>query len=72
MSSLADWIHTAFVSLGFAKRPQPSAEQVRKARRDFVSDAQRLGCPPAPDPAITVLERVDRSQPRLDRDVGRG
>ena len=64
--------HMAFVSLRFAKRPPPSAEQVKKAMRAYVSDAQRLGCPSAPDPAITVLEQVDRPQPRLDRDVGRG
>ncbi len=64
--------HMAFVSLRFAKRPPPSAEQVKKAMREYVSDAQRLGLPSAPDPAITVLEQVDRPQPRLDRDVGRG
>ena len=64
--------HMAFVSLRFAKRPPPSAEQVKKAMREYVSDAQRLGCPSAPDPAITVLQQVDRPQPRLDRDVGRG
>ena len=55
--------HMAFVSLPFAKRPPPSAEQVKKAMRDYVSDAQKLGCPSAPDPAITVLEQVDRPQP---------
>ena len=64
--------HMAFVSLRFVRRPPPSAEQVKKAMRDYVSDAQRLGCPSAPDPAITVLEQVDRPQPRLDRDLGRG
>lgn len=64
--------HMAFVSLRFAKRPPPSAEQVKKALREYVSDAQKLGCPSAPDLAITVLEQVDRPQPRLDRDVGRG
>lgn len=64
--------HMALVSLRFSKRPPPSAEQVKKAMREYVSDAQRLGCPSAPDPAITVLEQVDRPQPRLDRDVGRG
>ena len=40
--------------------------------RDYVSDAQGLGCPSAPDPAITILEQVDRPQPRLDGDVGWG
>ena len=64
--------HMAFVSLRFAKRPPPSAEQVKTAMREYVSDAQRIGCPSAPDPAITVLEQVDRPQPRLDRDAGRG
>ena len=64
--------HMAFVSLRFAKRPPPSAEQGKKAMREYVSDAQRLGCPSAPDPAITVLQQLDRPQPRLDRDVGRG
>lgn len=64
--------HMAFVSLRFAKRPLPSAEQVKKAMRGYISDAQRLGCPSAPDPAITILEQLDRPQPRLDRDVGRG
>ena len=64
--------HMAFVSLRFARRPPPRAEQVKKAMREYVSEAQKLGCPSAPDPAITVLEQVDRPQPRLDRDVGRG
>ena len=64
--------HMAFVSLRFAKRPPPSAEQVKQAMRRYVSDAQKLGCPSAPNPAITVLDQADRPQPRLDRDVGRG
>ena len=64
--------HMAFVSLRFAKRPPPSAEQVKQAMRQYISDAQKLGCPSAPNPAITVLDQVDRPQPRLDRDAGRG
>ena len=64
--------HMAFVSLRFAKRPPPSAEQVKQAMRQYISDAQKLGCPSAPNPAITVLDQADRPQPRLDRDVGRG
>ena len=62
----------AFVLLRFARRPPPSAEQVKKAMREYVSNAQRLGRPSAPDPAITGLEQLGRPQPRLDRDVGRG
>ena len=53
----------AFVSLRFAKRPPLDAEQVKKAMREQVSDAQKLGGPSAPDPAITILEQLDRPQP---------
>ena len=48
--------HMAFVSLPFTKRPPPSAEQVKEAMRDYVSDAQRLGFPSALNLAIIVLE----------------
>jgi aspartate-semialdehyde dehydrogenase len=40
--------------------------------RDYVSDAQILGCPSAPLSAIMVMEEPDRPQPRLDRDTQRG
>ncbi|KAL2056873.1 hypothetical protein ABVK25_002612 [Lepraria finkii] len=64
--------HMAFVSLRIAKRPPPSAEQVKQALRNHVSEAQKLGCPSAPERAITVMEQPDRPQPRLDRDADRG
>lgn len=64
--------HMAFVSLNFAKRPPPSAEQVKKAMKEYKSEAQRLGCPSAPEKAITVMEQPNRPQPRLDRDADRG
>ncbi|OHW97819.1 aspartate-semialdehyde dehydrogenase [Colletotrichum incanum] len=64
--------HTACVSLKFARRPAPSAEEVKKALREYVSDAQRLGCPSAPESPIVVFDEPDRPQPRLDRDLGRG
>lgn len=64
--------HTAFVSLRFTQRPPPSAEQAKEALTNYVSDAQRLGCPSAPKKAITVLDQPDRPQPRLDRDADRG
>ncbi|KAF1983810.1 aspartate-semialdehyde dehydrogenase [Aulographum hederae CBS 113979] len=64
--------HTACVSLRFAKRPPPSAEEVKKAMRDYVSEAQTLGCPSAPERAIVVMEEADRPQPRLDRETDRG
>lgn len=64
--------HTACVSLRFQKRPPPSAEQVKQAMRDYVSDVQKLGCPSAPKNAILVMDELDRPQPRLDRDTQGG
>ena len=65
--------HMAFVSIRFANRENiPSAETVKQAMRDYVSEAQKMGCPSAPERAITVLEQPDRPQPRLDRDADRG
>ncbi|KAF2805230.1 aspartate-semialdehyde dehydrogenase [Mytilinidion resinicola] len=64
--------HTACVSLRFAKRPPPSAEEVKKAMREYVSEVQTLGCPSAPKNAIVVMEEADRPQPRLDRETDRG
>lgn len=40
--------------------------------RNYVSDAQNLGCPSAPEKAIVVMEEPDRPQPRLDRETDRG
>ncbi|TPX19000.1 uncharacterized protein E0L32_011317 [Thyridium curvatum] len=64
--------HTACVSLRFAKRPPPSAEQVKEAMRNYTSEAQTLGCPSAPQPSIQVFDEPDRPQPRLDRELSRG
>jgi len=64
--------HTACVSLRFQRRPAPSAEEVKQAMREYVSDAQKLGCPSAPERAIVVMESPDRPQPRLDRETDRG
>lgn len=64
--------HTACVSLKFKRRPAPSAEEVKQAMRDYVSEAQKLGCPSAPKNAIVVMEEPDRPQPRLDRETDRG
>jgi len=62
----------AFVSLRFAKRPPPSAEEVKAAMRDYVAEAQKLGCSSAPEEAIVVFEEPDRPQPRLDRETSAG
>lgn len=64
--------HTACVSLRFQKRPPPSAEEVKQAMREYVSEAQTLGCPSAPAKAIAVMDEPDRPQPRLDRETDRG
>lgn len=66
--------HMACVSLRFKNRdgPKPTAEQVKKAMREYVSEAQTLGCPSAPEPAIAVMEEPDRPQPRLDRNTQNG
>ncbi|KAL1894615.1 aspartate-semialdehyde dehydrogenase [Ceratocystis pirilliformis] len=64
--------HTACVSLRFAQRPPPSAEQVKEAMRKYVSDASTFGCPSAPEQAIVVFDEEDRPQPRLDRNLSNG
>ncbi|CZT40596.1 probable aspartate-semialdehyde dehydrogenase [Rhynchosporium secalis] len=66
--------HMACVSLRFKNRdePKPTAEQVKKAMREYVSEANTLGCPSAPEPAIVVMEEADRPQPRLDRNTNNG
>lgn len=64
--------HMAFVSLRFKNRPGPSAEQVVQAMREYQSDAQKLGCPSAPEQAIKVFDEPDRPQPRLDRNLSNG
>ena len=64
--------HTAIVSLTFAQRPAPKAEEVKAALREYVSEAQKLGCPSAPKNAIVVMDEPDRPQPRLDRETDRG
>ncbi|MCJ1422198.1 hypothetical protein MMC29_000077 [Sticta canariensis] len=64
--------HTACVSLRFARRPPPAVKEVKQAMREYVSEAQAIGCPSAPENAIVVFDEDDRPQPRLDRDLQRG
>jgi aspartate-semialdehyde dehydrogenase len=40
--------------------------------KEYISEVQVLGCPSAPQHAIIVLDKVDRPQPRLDRETERG
>jgi aspartate-semialdehyde dehydrogenase len=60
--------HSVCVSVRFAERPPPSADQIRTALKEYVSEAQTLGCFSAPRHAIIVRDELDRPQPRLDRD----
>ena len=64
--------YTVCVSLRFAKRPPPSVIEVCNAMEKYMSEAQSLGCPLAPNRAIVVLDEPDRPQPRLDRETKRG
>ena len=64
--------HTSCVSVKFSKRPPPDVDRIKEAMRTYVSDAQRLGCPSAPQASIVVMEEPDRPQPRLDRNTDRG
>jgi aspartate-semialdehyde dehydrogenase len=71
--------HTACVSVGL----NPSAAKgntdalITNATNAFTTyippvSTKELACYSAPQPSIHVLEAVDRPQPRLDRDLGRG
>lgn len=65
--------HMAFVSLRFKNRDSvPSAEEVKTAMREYIAEAQKIGCASAPEQAIVVHEAPDRPQPRLDRDISGG
>ncbi|KAJ1918892.1 aspartate-semialdehyde dehydrogenase [Mycoemilia scoparia] len=63
--------HTECVSVEFAGEA-PSIEKVKEAFESYRCEAQDLGCPSAPDKVIYVATDVDRPQPRLDRDAGKG
>lgn len=62
--------HTAAVRIKLKKRA--SVEDVERAMRGFKGEPQNLKLPFAPDRALIVRDEVDRPQPRLDRDAGRG
>jgi aspartate-semialdehyde dehydrogenase len=65
--------HMTCVSLRFRNREgRPSADVVKKALSEYVSEAQTLGCPSAPEPSILVMEEPDRPQPRLDINTQNG
>jgi aspartate-semialdehyde dehydrogenase len=49
-----------------------TVDQVRDALASYSSLPQQLKLPSAPEKPIVVRDEVDRPQPRLDRDAGRG
>lgn len=51
---------------------KPSPEEVKEAFKNFVGEPQKLGLPSAPEKPIIVREEIDRPQPKLDRNAGRG
>jgi aspartate-semialdehyde dehydrogenase len=51
---------------------KPSIEEVKRAFRTFMGEPQKLKLPTAPERPIIVREEIDRPQPRLDRDAGKG
>ncbi len=51
---------------------KPTAEEVKEAFRNFTGEPQRLKLPSAPEKPIIVREEIDRPQPRIDRNAGRG
>jgi aspartate-semialdehyde dehydrogenase len=63
--------HMACVSVKFKGR-KPSVEEILKIWKTFAAEPQKLKLPSAPEKAIIYREEVDRPQPRMDRDAGRG
>jgi aspartate-semialdehyde dehydrogenase len=51
---------------------KPSIEEIKKAFRNFTGEPQKLKLPSAPERPIIVREEIDRPQPRLDRNAGKG
>jgi aspartate-semialdehyde dehydrogenase len=62
--------HLEAVSVKLGTRT--SSEQVEAAMRDFTSTIDELQLPSAPRPVMLLDSRVQRPQPRLDRDRGNG
>ncbi len=47
-------------------------DEIKKVLRKFHGEPQKLKLPTAPENPIVVMEKDDRPQPRLDRDLGNG
>lgn len=62
--------HTEMLSVGFQSRP--SEDDIIRAFREFVGRPQHEQLPTAPLRPLEYLSAVDRPQPRLDVDRGKG
>jgi aspartate-semialdehyde dehydrogenase len=62
--------HMLATSIGLSRRVAP--EEALAALRGFRAPPCVAGLPSSPDPPIEVDSRIDRPQPRLDVDRGRG
>ena len=60
--------HTVIVSVELSSKPTPEA--VIEAMRSFRGKPQELKLPSAPDPALLVMDEINRPQPRLDVERG--
>lgn len=63
--------HTAVVHIGFSDKV-PSIDEFKSILSSFSAEPQSMNLPSAPNPPILVLDDIDRPQPRLDRDSGKG
>ena len=62
--------HVASIRVSFSRKA--SIEEVRQALASFSSVPQELNLHSAPVRPIVVRDEIDRPQPRLDRDAGKG
>lgn len=62
--------HLASIRIKMAR--SATLDEVRQALATFVAEPQRLRLPSAPAQPVIVRDEIDRPQPRLDRDAGRG
>ncbi len=63
--------HTAYVKLKFGEK-KPTLEEVKEIWKNFSGLPQEHQLYSAPSPAISYLPQLDRPQPRLDKDTGKG
>lgn len=63
--------HTAVVHIGFSDKV-PSIDEFKSILSSFSAKPQSMNLPSAPNPPILVLDDIDRPQPKLDRDSGKG